>query len=119
MQAPRRKLKAERAWSSTYIQNLFQPPMDADERRSETLVVTAFHEPAAGIEFLIETIETSRGGFDIPFIAVPRVIAPPVAGGSPRAFGGYDRAVHGGRCDARRPLLNENYLRILRRAEAA
>src|ERR1035437_5341311 len=63
--APSRKLKAERACSSTYPS-----------------VIAAFHEPAA--RAAVEAVKNAVGEGHVPFVAGPGVGSPPVARSAPR-----------------------------------
>ncbi len=47
--------------------------------------------------------------FEIPFVLVPGVLAPPIAGGAPRTGGGDDIAVQGVEGDGRRAGVAQVY----------
>src|SRR5438552_3700296 len=72
-EAALRKLKALRAWSSTYMQfMIYEFPFS---------VIHTFHEPGAIL--LKYAIEIPFVGLDVPFDTAPRVVVPPIAGNRP------------------------------------
>src|SRR5574342_291471 len=69
-EAPSRKLKAERAWSSAYMS-----------------VVDPFDKPLADIQVEIDPVEPVAFQFHVPFVARPARPGPPFPGGAPRTGG--------------------------------
>ena len=75
-----------------------------------TLVIGAFDEPT-GIRFLVDAVEAVDQR-DVPFVAIPGSLSPPIARGSPGAGGVENFPVDAGSADAYGAILFEFDFRL-------